>query len=164
VIDSGIGMVTNSTPHKMPWALEQDIREKFRRSGYTLTSQRRAVLEALKEARGHPSAEDVYLIVKRKNPRVALGTVYQALSVLEEIGVVGSKHWSDSPMRYDLNLEPHLDIRCAACGEVSEIPGVGLGGLEENIRRNTSYEVTRTTLVVEGLCPSCKEARSHKAL
>jgi Fur family transcriptional regulator, ferric uptake regulator len=164
VIDSGIGMVTNSTPHKMAGALEQDIREKFRRSGYTLTSQRKAVLEALKEARGHPSAEDVYLIVKRKNPRVALGTVYQALSVLEEIGVVGSKHWSDSPTRYDLNLEPHLDIRCADCGAVSEIPGVELGGLEENIRHNTPYEVTRTTFVVEGLCPSCKEAHSHGVL
>jgi Fe2+ or Zn2+ uptake regulation protein len=148
----------------MTEVLVQDLREKFRSSGYTLTSQRRAVLEALKEAGGHPSAEDVYLIVKKKNPRVALGTVYQALSVLEEIGVIGSKHWSESPMRYDLNLEPHLDIRCAACGVVSEIPSVELGGLEENIRHNTPYEVTRTTIVVEGLCPSCKAARSHEML
>jgi Fe2+ or Zn2+ uptake regulation protein len=148
----------------MTEVLVQDLREKFRSSGYTLTSQRRAVLEALKEAGGHPSAEDVYLIVKKKNPRVALGTVYQALSVLEEIGVIGSKHWSESPTRYDLNLEPHLDIRCAACGVVSEIPSIELGGLEENIRHNTPYEVTRTTIVVEGLCPSCKEARSHEML
>src|SRR5215207_6637922 len=140
----------------MSSVLEQDIREKFRRSGYTLTSQRRAVLEALKEARGHPSAEDVYLIVKRKNPRVALGTVYQALSVLEEIGVIGSKHWSESPTRYDLNVEPHLDVRCAACGAVSEIPSVELGELEEAIRKNTPYQVTRATMVVEGLCPSCR--------
>ncbi len=141
----------------MHGALEQDIQEKFRRSGYTLTSQRRAVLEALKEAKGHPSAEDIYLIVKKKNPRVALGTVYQALSILEEIGVVGSKHWSESPTRYDLNVEPHLDIRCAGCGEVSEISGVELGELEMNIRENTPYEVTRTTMVIEGLCPSCKD-------
>jgi Fe2+ or Zn2+ uptake regulation protein len=148
-------MVTDRTT--TPGSLEQDIREKFRSSGYTLTSQRRAVLEALKEARGHPSAEDIYLIVKKKNPRVALGTVYQALSVLEEIGVVGSKHWSESPTRYDLNVEPHLDIRCARCGEVSEIPGVGLGELEEHIRNNTPYEVTRATLVIEGLCPACRE-------
>ena len=141
---------------EMPGVLEPDIREKFRRSGYTLTSQRRAVLDALNEAGGHPSAEDIYLIVKRKNPRVALGTVYQALSVLEEIGVIGSKHWSESPTRYDLNLEPHLDIRCVECGAVSEIPGIELGELEESIRHNTPYEVTRTTIVVEGLCPSCK--------
>ncbi len=136
--------------------LEQEIREKFRRSGYTLTSQRRAVLEALREAGGHPSAEDVYLIVKKKNPRVALGTVYQALSVLEEIGVIVPKHWAESPTRYDLNVEPHLDIRCIRCGEVSEVQGVELDELEETIRKNTPYQVTRATMVIEGLCPSCK--------
>ena len=139
----------------MHGTLEQDIREKFRRSGYTLTSQRRAVLEALREAKGHPSAEDVYLIVKRNNPRVALGTVYQALSVLEEIGVVGSKHWSESPTRYDLNVEPHMDVRCVRCGAVSEVPGVELAEIEGRIRDNTPYEVTRTTMVVEGVCPAC---------
>ena len=141
----------------MNTAVEQDIREKLRRSGYTLTSQRRAVLEALEKTQGHPSAEDVYLIVKKKNPRVALGTVYQALSVLEEIGVVESKHWSESPTRYDLNTEPHLDIRCERCGRVSEVPGVGLGDLEALIQENTPYKVTSTRLVLEGLCPACQE-------
>ena len=152
-------MVTThaKTPEDKAGVPEQGIREKFRRSGYTLTSQRRAVLEALSEAKGHPSAEDVYLIVKRKNPRVALGTVYQALSVLEEVGVIGSKHWAESPTRYDLNVEPHLDIRCVGCGEVSEIPGVALGGVEERIHNNTPYRVTRATMVVEGLCPTCIE-------
>lgn len=136
--------------------MEQEIREKFRRSGYTLTSQRRAVLDALRRAKGHPSAEDVYLVVKRKNPRVALGTVYQALSVFEEIGVVESKHWSESPARYDLNVDPHLDIRCVECGQVSEIPGVGLGDLEADIRGSTPYRVTSTSIVVEGVCPECR--------
>jgi Fe2+ or Zn2+ uptake regulation protein len=131
------------------------VREKLRRSGYTLTSQRRAVLDALSRAKGHPSAEDVYLIVKQDNPRVALGTVYQALSVLEKVGVIGSKHWSESPTRYDLNVEPHLDIRCTSCGEVSEIPGVDLDGVETRINENTPYQVTRATMVVEGLCPDC---------
>src|SRR5918995_6857700 len=155
MINSEIGMVTD------PQTLHEDIsgvpevRERLRRSGYTLTSQRRAVLEALSRAEGHPSAEEVYLIVKRENPRVALGTVYQALSVLEEVGVVGSKHWADSPTRYDLNVEPHLDIRCTGCGEVSEVPGVALGVVEARIRKNPPYRVTRATMVVEGVCPSC---------
>ncbi len=139
----------------MGGTLERDIRERFRRSGYTLTSQRKAVLEALGEGGGHPSAEDVYLLVKQKNPRVALGTVYQALGVLEEIGVVEAKHWSESPTRYDLNVGPHLDIRCLSCGKVSEVPGVFFENLEERIRAATPYEVTRATVVVEGLCPAC---------
>ena len=135
---------------------ERDVREKFRRSGYTLTSQRRAVLDALEDFRGHPSAEEVYLAVKKRNPRVALGTVYQALSVLEEIGLIGAKRWSESPVRYDLNTEPHHDIRCVRCEAVAEVPGVELGDLAARIRANTPYEVTSASLVIEGLCPACQ--------
>lgn len=138
---------------------ERDVREKFRRSGYTLTSQRRAVLDALKEFKGHPSAEELYLAVKKKNPKVALGTVYQALSVLEEIGLIGAKRWSESPVRYDLNTEPHHDIRCTRCGAVEEILGLDLGDVQGAVRENTPYEVTETTLVIEGVCPSCRVRR-----
>ena len=132
------------------------MRERFRRSGYTLTSQRRAVLDALKDSGGHPSAEDVYLAVKRRNPKVALGTVYQALNVLEEIGLIEAKRWSESPVRYDLNVEPHHDIRCMRCGAVEEVPGVDLGDFAARIRENTAFEVTSASLVIEGLCPACR--------
>ena len=52
-------------------------------------------------------------------------------------------------------MEPHLDIRCVMCGEVSEVPDVELDDLESAIRHNTPYRVARATVVVEGLCPSC---------
>ncbi|MGI8650459.1 MAG: Fur family transcriptional regulator [Rubrobacter sp.] len=136
--------------------LDIEVREQLKRSGYTLTSQRRAVLEALDESEGHPSAEEVYLLVKRRNPRVALGTVYQALSVLEEVGIVESKHWAESPVRYDLNLNPHLDIRCVNCGRVDEVPSVELSGVEEDIQANTPYVVRKTSILTEGLCPTCQ--------
>jgi len=155
MINSKTGMVTDHHTSQQDAFGLPEVREKLRSSGYTLTSQRRAVLEALSRAKGHPSAEDVYLIVKRDNPRVALGTVYQALSVLEEVGVIDSKHWAESPTRYDLNVEPHLDIRCTACGEVAVVPGIALDGVEARIRKNTPYRVTRATMVVEGLCPDC---------
>ena len=140
----------------MVGTLERDVREKFRRSGYTLTSQRRAVLEALKDYNGHPSAEEVYLLVKKRNPKVALGTVYQALSVLEEIGLIEAKRWSESPVRYDLNTEPHYDIRCTKCDEVAEISDITYGDFVTRIQENTPYEVTNATLVIEGVCPLCQ--------
>jgi len=149
-------MVIDARGKVMVGTLERDVRERFRRSGYTLTSQRRAVLEALKDFKGHPSAEEVYLVVKKKNPRVALGTVYQALSVLEELGLIEAKHWSESPVRYDLNTEPHHDIRCIKCGEVTEIPDVEFEDFATRIRENTPYEVTNASLVIEGICPNCQ--------
>ena len=140
----------------MPVSIDHNVREKLRHSGYTLTSQRRAVLDALEDSEGHPSAEDVYLLVKKRNPRVALGTVYQALSVLEEVGVIESKRWSESPTRYDVNTEPHTDIRCTRCGAVDEVPGVEYGALDDAVRANTPYQVTDVSLVIEGLCPACQ--------
>jgi Fe2+ or Zn2+ uptake regulation protein len=144
----------------MTSAVERDaVRERFRRSGYTLTSQRRAVLDALNGFAGHPSAEEVYLAVKKKNPKVALGTVYQALSVLEEIGLIEAKRWSESPVRYDLNTEPHHDIRCVRCGRVEEIPGLELGDFAARVQESTPFEVTDARLVIEGLCPVCRSER-----
>ena len=114
------------------------------------------MLDALKDFKGHPSAEEVYLLVKKKNPKVALGTVYQALSVLEEIGLIGAKHWSESPVRYDLNTEPHYDIRCKECGQVAEIADVECEDFATRIQESTPYTVTNTALVIEGVCPGCR--------
>ena len=136
--------------------LEHDVREKFRRSGYTLTSQRRAVLDALKEFKGHPSAEEVYLAVKKKNPKVALGTVYQALSVLEEVGLIEAKRWSETPVRDDLNTEPHYDIRGLRSGDVTEIQELEHEDFANRIQESTPYKVMNTTLVIEGICPDCQ--------
>lgn len=138
-------------------AVERDLREKLRLSGYTLTSQRRAVVDALESSAGHPSAEEVYMLVKKRNPRVALGTVYQALSVLEEVGIVESKHWSESPTRYDLNTTPHTDIRCMRCEVVDEVPNVEYEELDSTVRANTPYQVTNVSLMIEGICPACQK-------
>ena len=140
----------------MLYQRDQTIRQRFRGLGYTLTSQRRVVLETLEDLGGHPTAEDVYLGVKEREPRISLGTVYRTLSVLEEIGVAVCKRWPDSPARYDLNTEPHLDILCVRCGEVAEAPGVETGDLEREIQSNTAYELTRTAVAVEGVCPRCR--------
>ena len=70
---------------------------------------------------------------------------------------IEAKRWSESPVRYDLNMEPHHDIRCTRCGEVAEIPGVGYEDFAARVRENTPYEVTNTSLVIEGVCPDCQK-------
>ena len=69
----------------------------------------------------------------------------------------------DEPLRPS-ELEPRDDeLLLALRLELEDEPdealmprSLELGELEEHIRNNTPYEVTRTTMVIEGLCPGCR--------
>ena len=44
-----------------------------------MTKQRRIILEELRKVRSHPTADEIYAMVRRRLPRISLGTVYRNL-------------------------------------------------------------------------------------
>ena len=53
---------------------------------YRNTRQRKIVLEAVQEHHDHPSADQIYLEIRTKDPRISRGTVYRNLNILSEEG------------------------------------------------------------------------------
>jgi Fur family ferric uptake transcriptional regulator len=51
-----------------------------------MTRQRRVILEELRKVNTHPSADEIYEIVRKRLPRISLGTVYRNLEILSESG------------------------------------------------------------------------------
>ena len=51
-----------------------------------LTSQRQVILEELRKVKSHPTANQVYDMVRKRLPRIGLGTVYRNLDLLAEKG------------------------------------------------------------------------------
>ena len=51
------------------------------------SKQREEIINILKESYSHPTAEEVYLLAKEKNPNISLGTVYRNLKLLTEEGI-----------------------------------------------------------------------------
>jgi Fur family ferric uptake transcriptional regulator len=47
-----------------------------------MTRQRKVILEELLKQNAHPSADEIYHMVRRRMPRISLGTVYRNLEVL----------------------------------------------------------------------------------
>ena len=47
-----------------------------------LTNQRKIILEELRAVTTHPTADEVYGMVRKRMPRISLGTVYRNLEVL----------------------------------------------------------------------------------
>ena len=64
--------------------------EEIKVSGtdFRMTHQRRLILDELKKLKTHPTADEIYVIVRKKMPRISLGTVYRNLEILSETGQI----------------------------------------------------------------------------
>jgi len=88
------------------------------------TPQRKVILEELCAVHSHPTAAELYEIVRRRLPRISLGTVYRNLEVLYEDGQIDKLELAGAETRFDGNLEPHCHARCTACGKVTDLYGI----------------------------------------
>ena len=125
---------------------------------FFMTEQRQVILEELKKACSHPTADEVFLLVRQRLPRISLGTVYRNLELLSENGVIQKLEWSGRQKRYDGNFENHYHIRCVQCGLVEDVEIQPLAVIEDTFRALTNYEILAHQLEILGHCPHCKKS------
>lgn len=123
--------------------------------GFRLSKQRKVILEELRKVKTHPTADEVYDMVRKIIPRISLGTVYRNLEFLSSKGLVLKLGAPGAQKRFDGTPEPHPHIRCAVCTrvadvecdiEVPEIPDEFSGG----------YTILNTNVEFVGICPQCQ--------
>ena len=121
------------------------------------TKQRRIVLEELKHRTSHPTATELHAIVRKRLPRISLGTVYRNLELLVREGWVRKLDHLSGPSRFDANLEQHVHIRCVCCGRVDDVPGppVELSHAEANAP--DGYEIFGYHVEMAGICNHCRK-------
>ena len=122
-----------------------------------MTEQRQVILEELKKTTSHPTADELFQMVRRRMPRISLGTVYRNLEVLSENGIIQKLEWAGNQKRYDGNFNNHYHIRCAQCNRVEDVMVEPLSVIEEKFREATDYEIMGHRLEVIGLCSKCRE-------
>lgn len=127
-----------------------------------MTKQRRVILEELRKDNIHPTADAVYEMVRKRLPRISLGTVYRNLEILTALGEIQTLELSGSQKRYDGIPAKHYHIRCINCERVDDAPIAPLNRLEDKLYGTTVYTIMGHRLEFMGLCPECsknKEAR-----
>lgn len=121
------------------------------------TQQRRIILEELRKRRKHPSADELYTWVKKRLPRISLGTVYRNLEVLSRLGKIQELKLSGLLKRYDWNPSKHYHIRCVCCDLVDDAPIAPLKQIEDDLYEATVFEIIGHNLEFTGLCPACNK-------
>lgn len=135
---------------------QEALRQKLNTGGAQLTTQRAAVYEYLSGVDHHPSAEEVFLAVKSKLPRISLATVYKNLEALVKCGVVSKLTYGDASSRYDIRTDHHYHTRCLGCGKIWDLDAQAGSKLLEHIKPQKGFQVRDYRLELLGHCRECR--------
>jgi len=127
---------------------------------YRMTNQRQVILEEIQKINTHPTADEVYEIVRRRLPRISLGTVYRNLEILSACGLIQKIGPLSSQMRFDGITKKHYHLRCIYCGSVEDAPIDPTENLENAIREKSDYTIIDHKLEFIGICPKCKKGET----
>lgn len=132
------------------------------RTSQRQTRQRLIILEELRRSREHPTAAELHEAVRKRLPRISLGTVYRNLELLASAGQIRKLPLSGKIMRYDGDLDRHYHIRCVECGKIDDvkIPDVNIDAIGFNLPGG--YEVLGHRLEFVGVCASCRSRRRRE--
>lgn len=129
-----------------------------------LTTQRQIILEELSKVKSHPTANEVYDMVRKRLPRIGLGTVYRNLELMAESGIILKLEVGGTQKRFDATTELHYHIRCMDCGRVDDIELPVQYQINEAASENTSYQVFSHHIEFSGTCEQCSSALQHASV
>jgi len=121
-----------------------------------MTRQRRIILEELRKVKYHPTADDVHRAVRRRLPRISLGTVYRNLDLLHRAGLIQRLEVGGTQKRFDGDLEVHCHRRCVRCGKIEDVWLGEVAAISRAIKEMTDYEVISHRIEFIGYCRDCR--------
>jgi Fur family transcriptional regulator, peroxide stress response regulator len=129
----------------------------LKQAGMRMTPQRAAICKLLAESDAHPTASMIYERVRAEYPSLSLMTVYNTLNTLVDLGVVNALgHAGDDNVHYDADTEPHINLACISCHQITDIPSEYVGQLQGEISATSGYKLLGARVLYYGLCPACQ--------
>ena len=125
-----------------------------------MTPSRRAILDQVRLAPTHPTADKVYREVRKELPRVSLGTVYRNLDTLARYGLIRVIDDAGGRKRYDGRLEVHCHVVCRVCGRIDDFHLDPTCHLEELLTEDCAFDIEGYRVNFVGVCPDCASSRT----
>jgi Fur family ferric uptake transcriptional regulator len=119
------------------------------------TRQREVVLEELRKLNTHPTAAELHDIVRKRLPRISLGTVYRNLDRLAGDDIIRKLENGIGGARFDGDVGRHLHVTCVACGRIDDVPGPTADVDTDELNTPEGYEIIGLRVELKGICPQC---------
>ena len=126
-------------------------------AGYRLTAPRLALAGLIVDHDGHFSASDLAAAARDRRIGVSRATLFRALDLLVELGVVERLDLPNGEHAY-VECAPahHHHVVCSRCGRTAEVDDAGLTEPVREIARTSGFRIDTHRLELFGLCRSCQ--------
>jgi len=121
-----------------------------------ITMQRKIILDELRGMKTHPTADELFFAVRKRLPKISLGTVYRNLDVLFKEGLIRKIHSPGGKMRFDGDISTHFHFLCIKCSKLLDIPKEAIPSFEVSSLDKLGIKVTEFRLEFRGICPRCQ--------
>ena len=125
------------------------------------SKQRQQVLEAVKSVSCHPTAEQIFQMVRQTNPTISLGTVYRNLNLLAEMGEIMKLDLGCESDHFDGTTQEHGHLVCTRCGAIEDLPCDLSTSIRYLLTRQLDREMDTIYLTVTGLCKNCSHGNNN---
>ena len=131
---------------------------RLRQQARKITGPRAAILEILRQ-HPHPLTNKE-IFAAMSGGQCNLATIYRAMHLLEEMGMVKRFDFGDGTARFELVGEGddghHHHLVCTRCAEVVEIEECFSSAIESRIAAANGFTSVTHKLEFFGLCPECQ--------
>ena len=86
------------------------------------SKQRDLIFEILRENPIHPTADQIYSMIKTIDPKISLATIYRNLNLLADYGIIKKLDGPDGIAHFDHNTHNHYHFFCTECNKVHDVP------------------------------------------
>jgi len=121
-----------------------------------VTPQRLTILEEIEHA-GHIEVDALYEILKISFPTISLATIYKNINQMYELKILEVIKVPDKKLQYEIAKAPHIHLACDKCGSIMDMNQC-IDELMLSAESESGYRLNHSTVVLNGLCPSCQSA------
>jgi Fur family peroxide stress response transcriptional regulator len=119
------------------------------------SKQRDMILAFLMSRKDHPTADVVYMNVRKEYPNISLGTVYRNLTLLADTGEIKRLRVGDGIDHFDADTSPHYHFVCTECGRVIDLQMDNIDTIQEIAGAGFDGKIAGHVTYFYGTCGTC---------
>ena len=119
-----------------------------------MTELNEKVLTMLKESEGHLTAEEAFILSKRKKINVSYASIYRILGNLANEGKIQRLSIPGHSDVFDKTTKEHSHLVCSKCGKVKDIDS---SKIKSALSKSINEKFSSFNLTINYICKDCRK-------